>query len=508
VAGPPALLVRFTAGGGVGATNLTDRDGAPDTRWGRGDVEELAARWSGFGPAVLDDGEDRTWVWERDGRSLVTTAARVVDVGDDGVVGVFVATATLDVTDLRAGRSDPDTGLAGRDVVVDRLAAVIRGLRHHPAPVGVAVVALGHHVAAAELSTAAEALEQTIRGGDLAGRVGPGELAVVFGTAISETEARVVAARILDVLAGHPDVHVGMAFTGTPVAAGALLDEAEAAVDLARGTGTRTYVVDDEDRGRLEWTTRRVDELRVAVDHDHFEVRYQPVVRLADGSVRSYEALVRWAHPTDGEIGPDEFVPLAERTGLIDGVTDRVLGHVLDDLAGASGSVPAVAVNVSATDLLRPGFAAGLVGRLAARGVRAGSLSLELTERAVLADVDRAVDVLGALREGGVAVALDDFGTGASTLSVLSHLPVECLKIDRSFVEGLPASEGGRAVVRLVLGLARELGIAVVAEGIERDEQVACLVELGCEWGQGYLFGPARTGAELAAPGAWRPAAG
>jgi GGDEF domain-containing protein len=257
--GPPALLVRFTAGGGLESSNVADaRDGRGDAGddddaagWAGGYVEELVARWSSFGPAVLHDGEGRTWVWEHGGRSLVTAASRVVDVGADGVVGVLVATATLDVTDLRAGRSDAATGLASRDAVVDRLAAVIRSLRHHPAPVGVAVVALGHAVQAAELTAAAEALEQTIRGGDLAGRVGPDELAVVFGTAISETEARVVAARILDVLAAQSDVRVGLAFAGTPVAAAALLDEASAAVELARGAGTRIYVVDDEDRGRL-----------------------------------------------------------------------------------------------------------------------------------------------------------------------------------------------------------------------------------------------------------------
>jgi EAL domain-containing protein (putative c-di-GMP-specific phosphodiesterase class I) len=333
------------------------------------------------------------------------------------------------------------------------------------------------------------------------GRLGPDELAVVFGTAISETEARVAASRVLGVLAAHPDVRIGLAFADAPVSAAGLLDEAEAAVDLARNAGTRLYVIDDADRGALEWTTRRVDELRLAIELDLLEVRYQPVVRLVDRGVVSYEALVRWRHPVDGDVGPDEFVPLAERTGLIEPLTMRVLGHVLDDLAdrvSAGRELPVIAVNVSATDLLRDGFVEDVVGGLRDRAVPASSLRLELTERSVLVDVPRAADVIDALHHAGVTVSLDDFGTGASTLAILRHLPVDCIKVDQSFVRGLPSSDDDRAVVGLIVGLARQLGLPVVAEGIEAEDQLAALGDLGCELGQGYLFGPAVTAADLA----------
>jgi EAL domain-containing protein (putative c-di-GMP-specific phosphodiesterase class I)/GGDEF domain-containing protein len=469
---PPVLLVRFAPDGRVLDTNVdlasTAADGTTPTGRGRwaGHLDALADRWASFGPAALD-GSDRTLVWELGDRSLVTAASRAEAHDARGVVVVVVDTATLDVTDLRAGRSDPLTGLASREVLVERLDAVIRSLRHDPSPVGVAVVALGTDVPPSTMVEAAERLEATIRGGDVVGRAGPDSLAVVFGTAISETEARVAAARVLRELVAHPDVHVGLAFADSPVSAAGLLDEAEAAVDLARGAGTRIYVVDDEDRGALEWTTRRVDELRLAVDLDQFEVAYQPVVRLADGVVGSFEALVRWQHPTDGLVPPDRFVPLAERTGLIEGVTARVLGHVLDLIAAVervdASRTPVVAVNVAPTDLLRSGFVEELVAGLAERSVPRESLRLELTERSVLADLPRAVEVIAALRSAGIGVSLDDFGTGASTLAVLRDLPVDCLKVDRSFVVGLPESAHDRAVVALIGGLARHHGVAVVA---------------------------------------------
>jgi EAL domain-containing protein (putative c-di-GMP-specific phosphodiesterase class I)/GGDEF domain-containing protein len=497
---PPALLVRFAADGSVAEPAPVALSAAEGARWSPRHLDALAERWPSFGPAALD-GADRTFVWMLGDRWLVTAVSRAEAVDARGVVVVVVDTATVDVTELRAGRSDPLTGLATRDVLVERAEAVIRSLRHDPSPAGVAVVALGTDVPPAAVVEAAERLEATVRGGDVVGRAGPDSLAVVFGTTISETEARVAAARMVRELAAHPDVHVGLAFADSPVSAAGLLDEADAAVDLARGAGTRIYVVDDHDRGALEWTTRRVDELRLAVDLDQFEVAYQPVVRLADGVVGSFEALVRWQHPTEGVLPPDEFVPLAERTGLIEGVTARVLDHVLDLVATIHRvdalRTPVVAVNVAATDLLRIGFVDELVGGLERRSVPPETMRLELTERSVLADLPRAVEVISALRDAGIGVSLDDFGTGASTLAVLRDLPVDCLKIDRSFVVGLPDSGDDRAVVALVVGLARHLGVAVVAEGIESEGQREALSELGCEWGQGYLFGPAWTTAQM-----------
>jgi EAL domain-containing protein (putative c-di-GMP-specific phosphodiesterase class I) len=377
-------------------------------------------------------------------------------------------------------------------------------MEHDPAQIGVAVVRLDGEPADVEVADAGRRLERTTRAGDVAGRIGPAELAVVFGTPIGEIEARVAADRVIHRLGG---VTVGLAFAEQPVPGADLLAAGRAAVDLAADAGLRTYVVDETDRSSFEWTRRRVDDLQLALELDQLEVHYQPVVVLETGRWRSVEALVRWRHPTEGLIPPEEFIPLAERTGLIGQVSERVMALALADLATWQelGMDLAVAVNISATDLLGDDFIAEVLGLAASAGVDPRGLRLELTETSVLADVGRATEAISELRQAGICVSLDDFGTGMSSLAVLRTLPVDCLKIDQSFVAGLPENEGDAAVVRLVVGLADQLGLTVIAEGVETEAQRALLAEMHCENGQGFLFARPMPAVELEARWADRP---
>lgn len=486
------LVVRLSAAGEVLDSNVHQLDpswfsgaSAALERALAGRIAELCdLLGSGDGPAAF--------TWHAGGCSLVTT----VRAERPGIL----ATATLDVTDLvggpgelhRADLLDGLTGLATRAAVIERLTTLVRRAGRDGTVVGVMVVDLDDRRGVSRdagwgrVTAAGALLSDATRSGDLVGRIGDGEFAVVFGSALGESEARIVADRVL---ASLGDVHVGLAFTASPRTAAALVDEARAAVSLARSTGaSRIFVVDDAARGSLDWSGRRVAELRLALDVGQFHVDYQPIVDLVDGSVRSVEALARWDHPAEGVVAPEEFVPLAERTGLAPMLTEVVLNLVVGRLA-ADAAQPPIAVNVTAVDLLRDGFPERVEAKARAAGVEPSRLRLELTETAVLADPAHAATVIGRLRHHGIGVALDDFGTGESSLAVLTRLPVDTLKIDQAFVAGLPDSAADLAVARLVVGLGRELGLDVVAEGIETEAQRDVLVAMGCRYGQGFLLG-------------------
>nr|WP_084725343.1 bifunctional diguanylate cyclase/phosphodiesterase [Streptacidiphilus melanogenes] len=233
-------------------------------------------------------------------------------------------------------------------------------------------------------------------------------------------------------------------------------------------------------------------ELRRALDLGEVQVHYQPKVAF-DGSVVGLEALVRWSRAGRGPVSPEEFVGLAESSGLMPQLTDYVLEAAVSQLARwrAEGIEVPVAVNISPRDVLRPGFAAGVAGRLERHGVPAGALQLEITERLLLEDGQRAAETLEELRGHGVGMSLDDFGTGYSSLVRLRRLPVGELKIDRSFVSRMVADDHDAAVVRCSVQLAHSLGLTVVAEGVEDDETWKRLQGMGCDAVQGWLVSKA-----------------
>ncbi len=241
-------------------------------------------------------------------------------------------------------------------------------------------------------------------------------------------------------------------------------------------------------------------DLRRALDTGEVELHYQPKVRF-DGAVAGLEALVRWEHPDRGRIPPDDFITIAETSGLMPQLTEYVMEAALGQVARwrAAGLTVPVAVNVSPRDVFTPGFAGAVAARLARHGVPAGSLQLEITEHVMLEDPQQAADTLAGLTGHGVRMSLDDFGTGYSSLVHLRRLPVSELKIDRSFVARLSEDSEDAEIVRCTVELAHSLGLVVVAEGVEDDETWERLRDLGCDAVQGWLVAAAMPAAEATA---------
>jgi EAL domain-containing protein (putative c-di-GMP-specific phosphodiesterase class I) len=244
------------------------------------------------------------------------------------------------------------------------------------------------------------------------------------------------------------------------------------------------------DTRRREWAS--IGELRQACDRSEFEVHYQPIVRMSDRSPVGAEALVRWRHPTNGLLLPGAFVPDAERSGLIVRIDDLVCDIVSHDVATWIDSDRVaesftVSINISPVHLADP----ELLNRLQLLSTRIDPrrLRIEITESAAMRDPGYTVELLGAVRALGYTIILDDFGTGYSSMAWLHRLPVQVLKIDRTFVSGLAEDADARRIVQVMVGLAEDLGLSTTAEGIETEDEARLVTELGCGFGQGYLFG-------------------
>ena len=229
------------------------------------------------------------------------------------------------------------------------------------------------------------------------------------------------------------------------------------------------------------------DEFRRALEGNQLVVYYQPIVALDTGRVRGAEALLRWRHPGGGLLMPDDFLPAIAHTPVMRLATQWVLTAACKQAAAWTNR--SVAVNVSASDVVRNDFVADVTRALDVSGLEPDRLGVELTEHAVVQDLAAAVKALSALREMGVHVSLDDFGTGYSSLFYLRELPISEVKIDRVFIDRLDASEEDAAIVESVIRLARTVGVSAVAEGVERSAQASQLMAMGCPAAQGYLWG-------------------
>jgi EAL domain-containing protein (putative c-di-GMP-specific phosphodiesterase class I) len=290
-----------------------------------------------------------------------------------------------------------------------------------------------------------------------------------------------------------PSVSIGIAVAGGPEArSGDLLRDADAALSHAKRTGRgRCVLFADEMREQVLVRLETETLLRRALERDELRVHYQPVVDLSTGQVSGVEALGGWQHPVRRLIPPAQFVPVAEETGLIVPLGGWVLEEACRQLVRWDEARPGLtlSVNLSGGQLSEPDVVSRVARALDRTGVDPGRVALEITETELMRDPEETLVVLRALKALGLQLHVDDFGTGYSSLSRLKRFPVDALKVDRSFVSGLPCDAEDRAIVQAIVALAGALGLTTVAEGVETDEQLAALRVLGCGSAQGYLLG-------------------
>jgi diguanylate cyclase (GGDEF)-like protein len=408
---------------------------------------------------------------------------------------------------------DALTGLANRVLFMDRLDQALARLQRHASPLALLFVDLDHfkivndslgHAAGDEvLVQAAERLRRALRPTDTIARFGGDEFVVLCEEAAGRAEAEEIAGRIALALArpfkvGDQEV-VLTASTGIVIAndlhtdSGALLRDADTAMYRAKERGrANSQVFDNSMRMRAVQRLELETALRRAIERDELRVLYQPQVRLADGATVACEALVRWQHPERGLIDPADFIPIAEESGLISPLGDWVMRRVAEDMRRSGGLLP-VSVNVSPRQLADPDFVDNTRAIIVQAGVTPGDICLEVTESALFADPDTALLRLSALRAVGVRLAIDDFGIGFSSLWHLRQVPeVDLLKIDRAFISDIGRNPKDSAIVGAVIVLAGSLGMDIVAEGIETEEQADELRSMGADFGQGWYFGRPR----------------
>jgi diguanylate cyclase (GGDEF)-like protein len=367
---------------------------------------------------------------------------------------------------------------------------------------------LGHHAGDQLLIHVGARLREHLRAEDLLVRLGGDEFAVLLQDA-GHDEAVDVAVKLCAALAApfaleditlHSSVSVGIAlFPEHGLDLGALLRKADIAMYKAKTSGHGHHVyncVDDaDDTTRLQ----TVQELRTALTTDQVVVHYQPKIDLDTGEVHAVEALVRWNHPTRGLLHPDAFLNLVEDSGLMPSMTRIVLAQALDQAANwhRQGQPLTVAVNLSASSLVDSDLPRQIASMLAARGVPPCALQLEITEEFLMADRDQARAILTRLRHIGIQISIDDYGTGYSSLSYLRDLPIDELKLDRSFILPMADDVRAAALVASTIALAHSLGMRMVAEGVETHVAYTELAGLGCDQAQGYFMSRPVPAAEL-----------
>ena len=329
-------------------------------------------------------------------------------------------------------------------------------------------------------------------------RLGGDEFAVIQSPIGSADQAGALAHRIVATLSEPYDLgehnivvgaSVGVALApGDSMRAELLLKMADMALYRAKadGRGTARFFKPEMDNEMQARRTLELD-LRRAVLLNEFEIHYQPLVDVPSGCISAMEGLVRWRHPERGLVRPDEFIPIAEETGLIVPIGGWVLRRACMDAATWPAPVR-VAVNISAAEFKGIGLVEAVSGALAEAGLPPDRLELEITESALLTDTETNLGILGALRTMGVRIALDDFGTGYSSLNYLRSFPFDKIKIDRSFVQDIATSADCKAIVRAVTSIGGHLGIATTAEGVETVAQLEHVRAQGCDQVQGYLF--------------------
>jgi diguanylate cyclase (GGDEF)-like protein len=442
--------------------------------------------------------------------------------GYRGVGRDVTQTALAEQKVQELARFDSLTGLPNRNVFLGELDHLMAGARRRGTSFAVCFIdldrfksindSLGHGAGDDLLRIIARRLREALRESDVVARGGGDEFVVLIENDTSVATLTHVAQKILAAIAEPVSLQgcsflitgsIGIArFPSDGQDAASLLRHADAAMYLAKERGKNNlqfYTVELADESARQFALE--SELRLALERGELLLHFQPKVDVATGRMDSVEALVRWQHPVRGLVPPGDFIPLAEERGLIvplgRWVMQAACRQIRDWRVAGLRPVP-VAVNLSARQFTSESLVADLVDAMRQYGVTPDALEVELTESALMAEPERASDVLQRLSAMGVRVAIDDFGTGYSSLSYLKRFPANTVKIDRSFIHGLPSDSDDSAITQAVIAMAHSLGLKVVAEGVETEPQMTALRDMGCDEAQGYLIGRPMPGSELA----------
>jgi PAS domain S-box-containing protein/diguanylate cyclase (GGDEF)-like protein len=480
---------------------------------------------------VVEDDEVELRLRRRDGSEFpaLITVLRV-PAGDDCIFHAFVR----DLTEQRHAEErrrdaerrlahqtlhDPPTGLPNRALIAQHLDHTLQLARRGDTAPAVLSVSVDNFGAVADslgthggdqllLAIAARLRGALLTDGTIAygrenalGHLGGGAFAIVYEDVAAPEDALAAAERVAGVMAPafevvgeavYVSVSSGIALAGLDASADTLLRDAGIARHEAQTLGRDRHVLfDPEMLGRARERVSGEAELRRAIQRRELRIHYQPIVSVSDCGLVGAEALVRWEHPERGLLAPAEFLPLAERTGLIVPLGQWVLEEAIAQAATWQREYDSplrLSVNVSGHQLVRPDTVDEILALLDATGLAPCRLALEITETVLLDQLEAPVDALRRLQDLGVRILLDDFGTGFSSLTYLRRLPLDALKLDRSFVSELDETAADRQIVAAVIQLSRALTMGTIAEGVETESQLACLRELGCHLAQGYLF--------------------
>lgn len=406
---------------------------------------------------------------------------------------------------------DAMTGLPNRALFMDRLERAVARSQRSDQEIAVLFLdlddfkgindRLGHAAGDSVLVAVADRVRGSLRAADTTARMGGDEIAILLEDS-SAAGAEETAQRIHDVLREPIALDTNEVVVTVSIGIATCRRGEQTADELLRNADVAMYGAKTRGRSRSvafdptlhDAAISRVQlkaELRLAIQRRDLRLEYQPIVRLSDGELRGVEALVRWEHPARGAIGPTEFIPLAEEGDMIIDLGHWVLSEACRQARAwqkVSGRPVPVSVNLSPRQIDKPGFVDDVRQILAQTGLTADALTLEITESVLMGDTETAIATLLALKQLGVKLAIDDFGTGYSSLSYLQRLPVDSLKIDRSFVATLNTGGADAALVRTIIALGGALGLDTVAEGIEEAAQLQALISLGVGFGQGFYF--------------------
>ena len=407
---------------------------------------------------------------------------------------------------------DQLTGLPNRSLFHDRLGQAMVQAKRHGLPMAVMFLdldrfkvvndTLGHQIGDALLQAVAQRLKACLREGDTLSRIGGDEFMLLLPLIRNRDNAAFIAEKILSSLKPAFLIEGHEIFIGVSIGIALYPEDGDTRETLIKHADIAMYHAKDQGRNTFQFFTSELNkalsgrlsvenDMRHALQEGQFQVYYQPQIDIQTQRIRGMEALLRWNHPKRGLVMPDEFIPIAEDCGLINPLSDWVLSTVCRqaNLWTAAGlPSPTLAVNISARQIEHPRFVERFMEILLGSRAKGAGIEVEITESAIMRDVDNAVAKLKKLADNGVEISIDDFGTGYSSLSYLKKLPIHALKIDRSFIHDLSSHQNGATIVAGITAMAKGLKLNVVAEGVETEEQLAYLRDLGCDAYQGFYY--------------------